>query len=132
MTNHSNLKKDIKLNGKDVKTNKFTSEYDMNGNSRNRTPYALHHDLFESEQTNDKLSQFVGMISEWTEKYDDMCVIYTTNKLQPIIQVQIVRPKFKKVHSSQYKELRADPLDTMGITVAHDITSNTYFYNIPL
>jgi hypothetical protein len=64
--------------------------------------------------------------------YDDLVVVYSAVKQNPVIQLQLVNPKFKPIHSNMYKQLRLDPLADMGVTVVRDIATNTYHYTIPL
>ena len=128
----SNLKKDLKINEKDVKSNKEISQVGLRGQSRTKSPYVKYQEQFDAPETHDKLSQFTILLDSWVEKYDDYRIIYTISKQGPVVQIQVVNPIFKKVHSSKFNELRIEPLANLGITATRNIQSDTYYYNILL
>lgn len=127
-----NLEKDIKVNNKDVKSNKSKSTKKANGEPRVNTVYQRHQAIYESVTTTDKVAQLDTLIQSWVVGYDDLVVVYSTIKQNPVIQLQLVNPRFKPVHNSRYKQVRLDPLANMGVTFVRDIKTNTYYYTIPL
>lgn len=132
MRNKVNLEKDIKVNNKDVKSNKSKSTTKANGEARNNTAFHRHQTTYESTNSADKVAQLDALIQSWVVEYDDLVVVYSTVKQDPVIQLQLVNPKFRPIHSNMYKQLRLDPLADMGVTFARDIVTNTYYYTIPL
>jgi hypothetical protein len=132
MRNKVNLEKDIKVDNKDVKSNKSKSTTKANGEPRINTLYHRHQAIYESYGSTDKVAQLHVLIQSWVVGYDDLVVVYSAVKQNPVIQLQLVNPKFKPIHSNMYKQLRLDPLADMGVTVVRDIATNTYHYTIPL
>jgi hypothetical protein len=132
MRNKVNLEKDIKVNNKDVKSNKSKFTTTANGDARNNTVYHRHQTTYESSNSTDKIAQLDTLIQSWVVGYDDLVVVYSTVKQDPVIQLQLVNPRFRPIHSNMYKQLRLDPLADMGVTVVRDIVTNTYYYTIPL
>ena len=132
MRNKVNLEKDIKVNNKDVKSNKSKSTTKANGEARINTLYHRHQATYESAESTDKVAQLDTLIQSWVVGYDDLVVVYSTVKQDPVIQLQLVNPKFRPIHSNMYKQLRLDPLADMGVTFVRDIVTNTYYYTIPL
>jgi len=126
------LEKNIKVNNKDTKSNKTNCTKKSNGEERTNTLYHRHQARFESEDATTKLNQLDLLIQDWVVGYDDMVVVYSSVKMQPALQVQLINPRFKPVRSSNYKEIRQDPLSNLGITVTRDINTKTYYYHIPL
>lgn len=132
MGNKVNLEKDIKVNNKDVKSNKSKSTTKANGEARINTAFHRHQTTYESTNSADKVAQLDALIQSWVVGYDDLVVVYSTVKQDPVIQLQLVNPKFRPIHSNMYKQSRLDPLADMGVTFARDIVTNTYYYTIPL
>ena len=132
MKHKVNLEKDIKVNNRDVKSNKSKSTTKANGEARINTAFHRHQATYESTDSANKVAQLDALIQSWVVSYDDLVVVYSAVKQNPVIQLQLVNPKFRPIHSNMYKQLRVDPLAAMGVTFVRDIATNTYHYTIPL
>ena len=131
------MKKDVEVTVKgnkiNVKSNK-DSNISKDGSVRALTPYNRFTAQYESAETYTKLNSLLAIIDTSIEQYDDLYVVYTTQKVNaiPCIQVVVINPKFSKHHSNEHRELYLDPLDELGVHVTRNVPNNSSTYTFAI